>query len=152
MPVGLVGPEYLATSVHLNRALGSMPMTGGNSIEYLPHYETTMAKMADAVRGAQGHVLVEFYIAAWDDATDASSTALADAAERGVEVRFLFDHLGARGIPGYKDFLKRLEHPDRVAGMLPLPRSRRGGAGPTCATTASSSSSTAGSASSGRRT
>jgi cardiolipin synthase A/B len=121
MPVGLAGPEYLATSVHLNRALGSMPMTGGNSIEYLPQYETQIARMADAVRGAQEHVLVEFYISAWDDATDPVLTAMAEAAERGVEVKFLFDHLGARGIPGYKDFLKRLNS-TRIEWheMLPL--------------------------------
>jgi cardiolipin synthase len=121
LPAGLVGPPYLATSVHLNRALGSLPMTGGNTIEYLPNYNETMEIMAEAVRAAERYVLVEFYISAWDDVTDPVFTAMAEAAERGVEVQFLFDHLGSRGIPGYKDFIKRLDttkiawHP-----MLPL--------------------------------
>jgi cardiolipin synthase A/B len=121
LPDGLVGPPYLATSVHLNRALGSLPMTGGNSIEYLPDYGETMAAMAAAVRAAEEYVLVEFYISAWDEVTDPVLTAMAEAAERGVQVQFLFDHLGSRGIPGYKDFVQRLDgtgiewHP-----MLPL--------------------------------
>ena len=109
LPEGLVGPPYLATSVHLNRALGSLPMTGGNAIEYLPNYNQTMEIMAEAVRAAESYVLVEFYISAWDDVTDPVLSAMAEAAERGVEVKFLFDHLGSRGIPGYKDFVKRLD-------------------------------------------
>jgi cardiolipin synthase A/B len=109
LPAGLVGPPYLATSVHLNRALGSLPMTGGNTIEYLPNYNETMGIMAEAVRAAESYVLVEFYISAWDDVTDPVLSAMAEAAERGVEVKFLFDHLGSRGIPGYKDFVKRLD-------------------------------------------
>ena len=109
LPEGLVGPPYLATSVHLNRALGSLPMTGGNAIEYLPNYNETMEIMAEAVRAAESYVLVEFYISAWDDVTDPVLSAMAEAAERGVEVKFLFDHLGSRGIPGYKDFVKRLD-------------------------------------------
>ena len=122
MPVGLVGPEYLATSVHLNRALGSMPMTGGNSIEYLPHYETTIAKMADAVRGAQEHVLVEFYISAWDDVTDPLLDRDGEAAERGVEVQLLFDHLGVARHPGLQGHPQAAERdPDRVARDAPDP-------------------------------
>ena len=121
MPAGLVGPPYLATSVHLNRALGALPMIGGNTIEYLPDYNATMGIMADAVRAAERYVLVEFYISAWDDVTDPVLTAMAEAAERGVEVQFLFDHLGSRGIPGYKDFVKRLDE-TKIAWhpMLPL--------------------------------
>ena len=64
---------------------------------------------------------VEFYIAAWDEVTAPFFDALVAAAGAGVTVRLLFDHLGSRGIPGYKEFVKRLEatglewHP-----MLPM--------------------------------
>jgi cardiolipin synthase len=109
VPAGLGGPPYLASAVHLNRSLGALPMTGGNTIEYLPGYEDSMQAMAEAVGSAERYVHVEFYISGWDDVTDPVFTAMADAAERGVEVRFLFDHLGSRGIPGYKDFVKRLD-------------------------------------------
>ena len=80
---------------------------------------------------------VEFYITAWDDVTAPFYEALVRAVERGVTVRLLFDHLGSRGIPGYKEFTARLDttgiewHP-----MLPIAPFK--GAGRTCATTARS--------------
>jgi cardiolipin synthase len=47
--------------------------------------------------------------------------AMADAAARGVRVRFLFDHLGSRGIPGYQGFLERLAATDIAwHPMLPV--------------------------------
>ena len=64
---------------------------------------------------------VEFYITAWDDVTAPFFEALVRAAERGVTVRLLFDHLGSKGIPGYKECSTRLDatgiewHP-----MLPI--------------------------------
>lgn len=64
---------------------------------------------------------VEFYILAWDEVTDVVMRALADAAQRGVKVRLLFDHLGSRRIPGYQNLLGKLRatqiewHP-----MLPI--------------------------------
>jgi len=121
LPPGLVGPPYLATSVHLNRSLGALPMTGGNTIDYIPGYEESMAAMAEAVRGATEYVHVEFYISAWDEVTDPVFSAMAEAAERGVAVRFLFDHLGSRGIPGYKAFVKRLDETEiKWHPLLPL--------------------------------
>ncbi len=61
---------------------------------------------------------VQFYISAWDEMTAPFFESLAAAAERGVDVRFLFDHLGSRGIPGYKDFVAQ-------AGGDPDPSGRR---------------------------
>jgi cardiolipin synthase len=47
--------------------------------------------------------------------------AMVDATQRGVTVRLLFDHLGSRGIPGYKDMLARLEATDiQWHRMLPV--------------------------------
>lgn len=46
---------------------------------------------------------------------------LVRATERGVDVRFLFDHLGSRGIPGYKDFVKKLKATKiQWSPMLPI--------------------------------
>ncbi len=43
------------------------------------------------------------------------------ASERGVDVRFLFDHLGSRGIPGYRQFTERLRRTQiQWAPMLPI--------------------------------
>ena len=44
-----------------------------------------------------------------DHVTDDLLTALEEAAERGVEVRLLFDHLGTLRIKGYRKLIARLK-------------------------------------------
>ena len=113
--------EHLATLVTLNRRLGALPMTVGNDVHLLPDYEGSVRAMAAVVARAERFVHVEFYIAAWDEVTAPLLEAMADAAARGVEVRFLFDHLGSRGIPGHRDMLRRLEETGiSYRAMLPL--------------------------------
>lgn len=102
-------PAYVHSAVALNRNLGSLPLVGGNTVELLPDYQGSIAAMTAAVESAESYVNVEFYITAWDDMTDPLFRALAAAHDRGVRVRMLFDHLGSRGIPGYKDMLAKLE-------------------------------------------
>ena len=115
------GPVYLGSIATLNRELGSLPLQDGNLIELIPGYGDAIDAMTEAVAEAVSTVEVEFYIAAWDDVTTPFFEALVAAAARGVTVRLLFDHLGSKGIPGYKEFEARLEgsgiqwHP-----MLPL--------------------------------
>ena len=113
--------EHQATMVRLNRSLGALPMTLDNDVTLLPDYAGAVLAMADAVTEAEAYVHVEFYITAWDHVTSPLFDALVAATERGVTVRLLFDHLGSRGIPGYREMLARLDatrieyHP-----MLPL--------------------------------
>jgi cardiolipin synthase len=80
--------------------------------------------MAEVIRGAKRFVNAEFYIVSWDELTDEVFTALHDAAERGVEVRLLFDHIGTARINGYRDLLRRLRASKiewrRVLPLLPL--------------------------------
>ena len=114
-------PAYVASVAVLNRRLGALPAVMGNSAELFPDYGESITAMAQAVDTAERFVHVQFYISAWDDVTAPFFEALVRAAARGVEVRFLFDHLGSRGIPVYKEMLARLEgtgiewHP-----MMPL--------------------------------
>ncbi|MBS4752489.1 cardiolipin synthase [Nocardioides sp. zg-ZUI104] len=114
-------PPTLAGVADLNRTLGALPMTGGNEVQLLADYRTVIAEMAAEVDRARSHVHVEFYIVAWDEVTDPLFAALQRAAERGVDVRLLFDHLGTRRIRGYHRTLRRLRdsgiewHP-----MLPI--------------------------------
>jgi len=106
---------------HLNQRLAALPMVDGNAVEVLPDYEGSIAAMTTAVAAARTFVHVEFYIMMWDEVTDAFFSALVAAAERGVEVRLLYDHLGTRGVPGYKQMVARLEASQvRFAAMLPL--------------------------------
>ena len=105
----------------LNRELGSLPLQDGNLVELIPGYGDAIARMTRDVEEAVSTVEVEFYIAAWDDVTSPFFEALVAAAARGVTVRLLFDHLGSKGIPGYKEFVARLDGTGiQWHAMLPL--------------------------------
>jgi cardiolipin synthase len=102
-----LGP--VATVATLNRRLGALPAVPGNTVDFYSDYTESILAMAAAVDEASSYVHVEFYITAWDDVTAPFFDALVRATERGVPVRLLFDHLGSRGIPVYKDMLQKLE-------------------------------------------
>ncbi|MET4095947.1 cardiolipin synthase [Arthrobacter sp. UYCu712] len=115
------GPEWVASAAELNKTLGSLPMVDGNSVALLPGYPDSITSMAAAVRQAKEFVNAEFYIMSSDHITDDLLTALEEAAERGVEVRLLFDHLGTLRIKGYSKLIARLKASKiRWRPMLPL--------------------------------
>jgi cardiolipin synthase len=103
------GPEWVASAAELNKTLGSLPMVDGNRVDLLPGYPDSITAMAAAVREAKVFVNAEFYIMSTDHITDELLTALEEAAERGVEVRLLFDHLGTLRIKGYRKLIARLK-------------------------------------------
>jgi cardiolipin synthase len=103
------GPDYLPSVATLNSRLTALPWQPGNRIQLFPGYQDAIDAMTEAVEGAQSAVEVQFYISAWDDVTDPFFSAVVAAHDRGVRVRVLYDHLGSRGIPGFKDFVKRLD-------------------------------------------
>lgn len=105
-------PAYVRSVVELNTNLGSLPLMHYNHVEVLDDYLETIATMTRAIEGAQRFVHIEFYIMAWDEVTGPLFRALMDATERGVRVCLLFDHLGSRGIPGYRGMVKRLNASD----------------------------------------
>ena len=102
------GPEWVKSAAELNRTLGSLPMVDGNSVELIPGYPDSILAMTHAVRKAKKFVNAEFYIMSSDNVTNELLTAMEEAAERGVEVRLLFDHIGTLRIKGYRKLLKRL--------------------------------------------
>lgn len=106
VPPGL--PAYVDTAVHLNHQLGAFPLKAGNTAELISDYARAFQQMAERIDDAESFVDVEYYIAAWDDVTAPFFEALGRACERGVKVRLLLDHLGSSGLPGYRDFTKRL--------------------------------------------
>ncbi|WP_432398369.1 cardiolipin synthase [Pseudarthrobacter sp. L19] len=115
------GPEWVASAAELNKTLGSLPMVDNNSVELLPGYPDSIAAMAAAAREAKSFINAEFYILSSDHVTDELLTALEEAAERGVEVRLLFDHLGTLRIQGYSKLIARLKASKiRWRPMLPL--------------------------------
>ncbi|KRA37620.1 MULTISPECIES: cardiolipin synthase [unclassified Nocardioides] len=102
----------IARVASLNHRLGALPLTGGNEVQLWDDYPGVILEMAAEVDRARSHVHVEFYITAWDDVTDPLFQSMIRATGRGVDVRLLFDHLGSRGIPGYRQMLRRLRRTD----------------------------------------
>jgi cardiolipin synthase len=115
------GPEWVSSAAELNRRLGSLPMVDGNAVQLIPGYQESIDAMAEAVRGARRYVNAEFYIMGDDAVSDGLLTELEKAAERGVEVRLLFDHIGTLRVPGYRRLIRRLKG-SRIQWkrMLPL--------------------------------
>ncbi|WP_224089291.1 MULTISPECIES: cardiolipin synthase [unclassified Arthrobacter] len=103
------GPEWVKSAGELNHRLGSLPMVDGNKVELIPGYQESIKAMAEAVRGATDYVNAEFYIMSSDFVTDELLTELEKAAERGVTVRLLFDHIGTLRIKGYRRLVRRLK-------------------------------------------
>jgi cardiolipin synthase A/B len=120
-PVPADDPVYLRSAATLCAKLGSLPLQVGNRVTLYTDYAEAISAMTREVALAESAVEVEFYIAAWDEETSAFFDALVAATERGVEVRLMFDHLGSRGIPGFKEFIERLGATAiRWQPMLPL--------------------------------
>lgn len=104
----VAGPPYLASMAVLSYNLGSLPLQSGNRVDLITGYRDAIVAMTEAVSTATTSVEIEFYIAAWDEVTAPFFEALVEAADRGATVRLLFDHMGSRSIPGYRDFVARL--------------------------------------------
>lgn len=98
----------VSTFLRLNRNLGALPPANAATVELFPDYASSIAAMTAAVKDAHTRVHVEFYISDLDDTTREFFDALAEASARGVKVRFLFDHLGSRKLPGHKAMLEHL--------------------------------------------
>ncbi|MDQ0867195.1 cardiolipin synthase [Arthrobacter globiformis] len=115
------GPEWVQSAAELNRRLGSIPLVDGNHVELIPGYPDSIRAMTEAVRKAKRFINAEFYIMSTDHVTDDLLTALEEAADRGVQVRVLFDHIGTLRVKGYNKLLKRLKA-SRIQWrrMLPL--------------------------------
>jgi cardiolipin synthase len=101
-------PARYEPFVRLARNLSGMPALARNAVELLPDYDGAIACMTEAVRSARSFVHVEFYIFAMDATTEPFLAALEDAHRRGVAVRVLVDHVGARKYPGRAALATRL--------------------------------------------
>ncbi len=114
-------PDYVESLTDLNRSIALMPLTAGNHVQLLPDYQEAIDSMIQQIDQAKEFINVEFYIMALDEMTIPFFDALDRATARGVTVRLLFDHLGTRRIPGYRELLTRLEASDiQWRMMMPL--------------------------------
>lgn len=115
------GPAWINSAVELNRNLGYFPALGGNQVQLVRGYQESLDAMAAEVRTATHYVNAEFYIMSSDSATENLFRELEAAAQRGVRVRVLFDHIGSLRVPGYRGMIRRLEGSKILwRRMLPL--------------------------------
>jgi cardiolipin synthase len=90
-----ITPQY-APSVHLATDLGMLPNFGGNAVELLTDYDSTLRRIASDIDAARSSVHLCFYIFASDAMTAPVIAALGRAAARGVKCRVLVDAFGSR--------------------------------------------------------
>ena len=118
VPVDSTAPSHLRGLEVMVRTKTGMPLTGGNRVEVLEGGEAAYPAMLEAIRGAASSVELETYIFDADRAGALFADALAEATERGVEVRVLIDAVGARySRPRMTYVLRR--RGVRVADFLP---------------------------------
>jgi cardiolipin synthase A/B len=108
VPPTVTVPDDLVTLTELNRKLAAFPVLAGRATTFHPNYEESIAAVVAAVDRADKFVHLEMYIIALDDTTEPLFNAFAEAVRRGVIVRVLYDHLGARRYSGYRAMKERL--------------------------------------------
>ncbi|MCH1867483.1 phospholipase D-like domain-containing protein [Nocardioides sp. CFH 31398] len=112
VPDGAAPGPGLTTLPRMNRTLTGIPVVVGSDEGTYGDTAAAFKAMAEAIDRAERFVHVEFYIASWDDVTDPVFSALVAARARGVEVRFLMDHLGSRAYDGFAALQRRLTEAD----------------------------------------
>lgn len=108
IPPSLQAAPGFVSIAQLGRQLTALPMVTGNNHGVTSDYRASIERMSEVVDEAREYVHVEIYIMAWDWTTDIFFLALERAADRGVKVKVIFDHIGSRKYPGFHRLGKRL--------------------------------------------
>lgn len=112
-------PHDLARIANLGRRLADMPATGGNEVTLLQEANATYAALEAAIRAAQHHIHMEYYIWQPDDTGTHFRDLLIERAREGLECRVLLDAVGCHRLR--RRFLRPwLDAGVRVAFFLPL--------------------------------
>jgi len=113
--------EPYGYKARLAEALTGLAPTKGNTVEVTSGYDELIQQMTANIHRAKKYVYVEFFAIALDESTELFFEAMERAVKRGVDVRVLFDHLGSRKYPRYKEMKKRLtEIGTKWYPMLPI--------------------------------
>lgn len=92
-------PDWFDASAKMNRALGSMPLVGGNNAKFYSDYQESLDAMTAAIKSAKKSVHCEFYIMYLDSTSRPFFEAIVAARDRGVEVKVLIDHIASWRYP-----------------------------------------------------
>ena len=117
-------PEDLRALEQMGQRLCQMPATHGNEVRLYQEAGVTYAGLEAAIRGAEHHIHMEYYIWQPDDTGHYFRDLLIEKARAGVECRLLLDAVGCWKLT--RRFLKPLtEAGCRVAFFMPLYGTRR---------------------------
>lgn len=100
-------PETVSGRIRAVEELARMPMTRGNRAELLIDGDETFESLFDGIDRAETYILVQFFIVRADEIGMVFKRKLIHQAERGVNVYFLYDEIGSRGLSG--GYLRDLE-------------------------------------------
>jgi cardiolipin synthase len=112
-------PEDLVRIAKLGRRLTGMPPIAGNAVALLEEANTTYAALEEALRAAQHHVHMEYYIWQPDETGHYFRDVVVERARAGVECRLLLDAVGCRRL-GRRFLRPLLDAGVRVAFFLPI--------------------------------
>ena len=105
----------------LSESLSGLPAFDGNSVEVLPGYDDAIKRISRDIDTAEHYVHLEYFIIVLDETTRPLFESLADAVQRGVKVRVLYDSLSTKRYPKWRDTLRYLRDSGVIAQpMLPL--------------------------------
>lgn len=76
------------------------PLSIGNNIDVLLNGEALFPKVIEAIKQARQYIHIEFYIYEDDKIGNELKHVLIEKAKQGVEVRFIYDDFGSKGIRG----------------------------------------------------
>jgi cardiolipin synthase len=109
---------------HLAQRLGAFPVTQGNAVTLYHQGTPAFEAMFEAIRAAQYHVHLEFFIFQRDATGQRCLELLIQKAREGVEVRLLYDGMGTRHL--HRSTLRSFwEAGGKSSAFLPLNPLRR---------------------------
>jgi cardiolipin synthase A/B len=118
IPDGLL--ERADTQVlRLAKQISEYEVTAGNSVELLADPLITLNEMHASIASAKRFIHLEYYIISADEVTEQLFEGLSQAADRGVEVRILYDALGSLFLK-QRYFKPLAKKGVRTAGFLPF--------------------------------
>lgn len=87
-------PEDLKAIEQMGQRLAQMPATSGNAVHIYQEANATYAALGGAIRAAERHIHLEYYIWQPDETGRHFRDLLIEQARRGVECRLLLDAVG----------------------------------------------------------
>jgi len=118
LPIGQPIPDSYRRMMLMLMESSRALVTVHNKVRIFVDGNDKFSALLEAIRGAQDHIHMEYYILKDDEIGNEIFAALTERARAGVSIRFLGDGLGAAG-PGKEFFKSYLEAGGKLAFFFP---------------------------------